>query len=302
MRLKVLVVEDDPIQADDLARQLWGRGYYADVVNDGREALRRIRTGIFDVAVIDYRLPEVDGLGIARVIRSLNEASCQPRLVALTAAPHTLTGYSEDFDEILSKPADLDRLLQAIERGRRPSPAIDEAAPVAQPKPAAIASSKGEAGARGSVLLADDDPPLRAFLQQALQYHGYKVDLAADGLEAVERIGGNAYDVVLVDFKMPRLDGLSAAKVIYDLVERQARPRIVALTSTPGSLVARDPEWPLVLDEIVSKADGVPAVLAAVENCIGYKELRSQTPLEILDLRSLTTLAHCTAVPAPSPD
>lgn len=307
MRLKVLIVEDDPIQADVLAGMLGSHGYYVDVAEDGRNALRRICTGAFHVALIDYRLPEIDGLGLARVVPALGASFNRPRLIAVTSSPLDLGAGSADFDEVLSKPIVLDRLLQAIERGRPamaapgaahpatqledmargalagPTPVFPPAFPFALPS--ALPSSLP--GARRRVLLADDDPALRDFLRLTLEGRGYEVDVAEDGLQAVVRIGTGLYDVVVVDFKMPKLDGLAAAKIIYDLLDRRIRPRIVALTSTPESLTGEDPRWHLVLDDVVSKASGIPAILTSIENCIDYKEIRAQKPLAVFDLLSM---------------
>jgi len=289
LRLKILVVEDDPIQADGLARLLGSCGYFVDIAVNGRQALRRICTGMFHVALIDYRLPEIDGLGIAQVVQNLRSTFDRPRLVALTSAPQDLVAGSAEFDEVLGKPIVLEMLRGAIERGRPVDYTTGEAARATQPagrtqgalaKPAPSASTEK----RGRVLLVDDDEHLREFLRLTLEFRGFEVDVARDGLEAVSRVRTSAYDVVVVDFNMPKLDGLATAKVIYDLTARPTRPRIIALTSTPCSLVAQDRKWRLVLDEVVSKANGAPDFLAAVENCMDYRvHLRSE-PSNITDV------------------
>jgi CheY-like chemotaxis protein len=295
-----LIVEDDPIQSDVLASLLGSKGYYVDIAGDGRQALRRICTGEFHVALIDYRMPEVDGLGLARVVRALGDTLDRPRLVALTSSPQDLGDGSADFDEVLSKPIVVDRLLQAIERGRSGKAVMDAAGPAAQSVPFTPVASAGtnadtalpSVGPHRRVLLVDDDADLLEFLRLTLTTRGFDVNVAEDGLEAIGRIGTNCYDVVVVDFNMPKLDGLAAAKIIYDLIDRRTRPRIVALTSTPESLIAQDPRWHLVLDDIVSKTSGLPAILSAIENCINYKAIRLEKPLAVFDLQSMLAVVQ----------
>jgi two-component system response regulator MprA len=67
-------------------------------------------------------------------------------------------------------------------------------------------------GDAARVLVVDDEPALREALQSSLEFEGYKVDLAEDGAEGLDMIGRVAYDAVLLDVMMPRLDGLTACR------------------------------------------------------------------------------------------
>ncbi len=61
---------------------------------------------------------------------------------------------------------------------------------------------------RSKILIVDDEAGLTTMLQEELQAPGtYEVDLAFDGAEAINRIQNTLYDVVLLDMKMPRVDG-----------------------------------------------------------------------------------------------
>jgi len=60
------------------------------------------------------------------------------------------------------------------------------------------------------ILVVDDEPAVRESLRRALQLEGYDVELAADGQEALERVGADGIDALLLDVSMPRLDGLEA--------------------------------------------------------------------------------------------
>ena len=64
-----------------------------------------------------------------------------------------------------------------------------------------------------------------------LQQMGYRADLASNGIEAVESVQRQPYDVVLMDVQMPELDGLDATRQICALMPNGKRPRIIAMTA-----------------------------------------------------------------------
>jgi CheY-like chemotaxis protein len=83
---------------------------------------------------------------------------------------------------------------------------------------------------QGRVLLAEDNPTNQFVLLKLLRDLGVKVDLVETGVEAVERVRRERYDLVLMDVQMPEMDGLAATRAIRDLPEHAATP-IVALTA-----------------------------------------------------------------------
>ena len=78
------------------------------------------------------------------------------------------------------------------------------------------------------LLVVDDDPALSRTLRRALAVEGYAVDTAGDGLEALDRLDEGAYDAVVLDVSMPRLDGL---QVCRRLRERRDRTPVLMLTA-----------------------------------------------------------------------
>jgi CheY-like chemotaxis protein len=90
------------------------------------------------------------------------------------------------------------------------------------------------------VLLADDDPQIRAFLQAALRARQYLVDLASDGVEAldvVERLGATV-NLLITDIKMPRMDGVSLARAVAQIL-----PRLPVLFISGWADPLDEPEW-----------------------------------------------------------
>ena len=90
------------------------------------------------------------------------------------------------------------------------------------------------------VLLADDDPQIRAFLQASLRARQYLVDLASDGVEAlevVERFGATV-NLLITDIKMPRMDGVSLARAVAQIL-----PRLPVLFISGWADPLEEPEW-----------------------------------------------------------
>jgi CheY-like chemotaxis protein len=80
------------------------------------------------------------------------------------------------------------------------------------------------------ILLAEDNVVNQKLAMRLLQQMGYRADLASNGIEAIESVQRQAYDVVLMDVQMPELDGLDATRRICALMAAR-RPRIVAMTA-----------------------------------------------------------------------
>ena len=140
---RVLVAEDSAITHDLLKLLLNQRGHRVDVAGDGLEALEALRNNTYDVALLDYHLPQMDGLEVAATLKAEAQGRRLPRLIAITADPEGLLSAEagcENFDCILPKPLDINQVGRLVEEqadlADRPEP---PAAPRPEHAPAIIA-------------------------------------------------------------------------------------------------------------------------------------------------------------------
>ncbi len=115
---RLLVVEDDDVQRMFLTDILLSCGFAADSAADGLTAVTKARTGGYSLALIDYHLPEIDGLTTARLLRDTFDGHDCPKLIAITATPESLTLRESTsrptFDALYAKPLDYPALLATV--------------------------------------------------------------------------------------------------------------------------------------------------------------------------------------------
>jgi len=296
LRQRILVVEDDTVQSEMLAGFLTYHGFDVAIAQDGLQAIEKLRAEFYHAALIDYRIPEVDGLAVARVIVSMLAPGLRPILIGLTASPHILLEREAEgtavFDAIEQKPLSLPSLLAAIQRcreraaGRKGVASGEADAPAIEPgrrdtpEESASASVNRETAARTDdkrprVLVVDDDLQLTEILKSALQFNGFDTTVANGGLDALRLVEANAYDAVVIDYKMPGMTGLAAAQSILRAIRSANPSRLVAFTATPESLTEPGKDTAALFDAVVGKSEGIPALLAAIKQSVDYKEWRS---------------------------
>ncbi len=143
---KVLVAEDSPITHELLKLLLSQRGHQVDIATDGVKALEALSTKDYDVALLDYHLPGMDGLQVAAAVRKGGSGRKRPRLIAITADVEGLLANAEgceSFDHIIPKPLDIYHVGTLVEEQAAlgdEQRAGSEPQPVAQPQFAARAT------------------------------------------------------------------------------------------------------------------------------------------------------------------
>ena len=274
---RILLAEDDPLLQELFGAALASQGYEVETASDGLNALCRVREGRYDLVICDYKIPELNGLAMARLIRDLAGTAARPALIALTATPAPLVNEALPegvFDEVVAKPVPLDELLLIVGRhlDARSAAATqgnagcgdleDQASGDAAPGPASREESQPSPP---RILVVEDDDVQRSALRFVLEVSGYVVEAAVDGHGAVRLLRDGAFDLALIDFQLPGLDGLATGRLIRKLVHEDACPRLIAFTSAPSHLANRLAGADAVFDEVVAKSAGLLALLAAME-------------------------------------
>jgi CheY-like chemotaxis protein len=262
---RLLIVDDNKTNRQILTMQsnVWGMLTHA--AESGGEALDWLRQGKqFDLAILDMHMPQMDGLTLAAEIRK--QAGCQELpLVMLTSIDMPETSdksLQANFAALLTKPIKQSHLYdvliqvldgQPIKVRTSYSLSLDIDPHLAQRLPLRI-------------LLAEDNMVNQQVALHLLQRMGYRADIAGNGLEVLEALSRQPYDVVLMDVQMPEMDGLTATRRICQALPQKERPRIIAMTA---NAMQGDREMCLEagMDDYISKPIRVEELVRALSKC-----------------------------------
>jgi DNA-binding NtrC family response regulator len=216
----ILVVDDDIDICRNLSDILTDLGFHVDTAQDGPGALERVRRRAYDVALLDLKMPGMDGLTLYREIRKLRAETVAIVVTAFTNRATQEEALSAGAWQVLGKPVDFRRLLGLVEQ------ALD------QPL----------------VLVVDDDPDLCASLWDLLRDRGFRLALAHGESEASRHLADRAFKVVLIDMQLPEGDGGRVFRLV-----RRANPaaRTVVITGHPAEMD------PLVRTILAEGADAI---------------------------------------------
>jgi len=274
--LKVLAVDDTATNRRVLEAYLGSWGMRVTSCPDGQDALEALHRAAekgepFDVAVLDYNMPRMDGVELARRIT----ASPQLRSLRLVMLTSSGTGHNAARDagvsEFLTKPVRQSRLYDAIASAMYHAPAAQQARVPPAPGQEAAQSMLDQPAVPGAetgalILIAEDHDVNRILMERLLGKRGHRTIAAATGLEAVQLAGRDEVDLVFMDCQMPELDGYAATQQIRQ--DERARPgRRLPIVAMTAHAMAGDRDKCLAagMDDYVAKPlrpDEVDAMLA----------------------------------------
>ena len=224
----VLVVDDNATNRRILTLQLHNWGMQTRDTGSPIEALGWIKGGDpFDLAILDMHMPEMDGVRLAREIRNLRDATALPMVLFSSLGRRETDVETGLFTAFLNKPIKPSQLFDNVA-------GIFAEGPVETQKiaPARLQMDPGMAKRHPlRILLAEDILVNQKLVQRLLEQMGYRADVASNGIEAVQSVERQPYDVILMDVQMPEMDGLEATRQICARWPRSQRPTIIAMTA-----------------------------------------------------------------------
>jgi CheY-like chemotaxis protein len=269
---RLLVVDDSATNRRILALQTRTWGMLTRTAATPGEALEWLGRGDpFDLAILDLQMPDMDGVELAAAIRQLEAerggTARLPLVLFSSLGGRETARESPEFTAVLPKPVRQSTLFDVLM-----TVFADQPRPAARPAVERATVDPGMADRHPlRILLAEDNVVNQKLALRLLSKMGYRADVAANGLEAIEAVERQPYDVILMDLHMPEMDGLEATRKLcarFAAAEWQGRPRprIVAMTA---SAMVGDREMCLEagMDDYVSKPVRVEELVAALNRC-----------------------------------
>jgi CheY-like chemotaxis protein len=183
---RILVVDDDRDTCRNLSDILTDLGYQVDYAHDGPAALALVGQRPYDVALLDQRMPGMDGVTLYRAIKKQRPGTVSLLVTAYANTATAQEALAAGAWKVVSKPVDFRKLLGLV----------------------------NEALGQPLVLVVDDDHDLCASLWDLLRERGFRVSLAYNGREAAEQLEQLRFQVVLIDLRLPDSDGCAVLGMV----------------------------------------------------------------------------------------
>ncbi|MEO8397609.1 MAG: response regulator, partial [Chloroflexota bacterium] len=252
---QVLVVDDNEINRHILYKQVESWGLIPTTCIGGAQALTILsKNPSIGLVIMDMQMPEMDGLQLARKIRETQPTL--PLLLLTSLGSSELGDTGVVFSAKLTKPVKTSLLFDVICQVFANEKVVKREAQDSTEFDASLGKTNPL-----RILVAEDNVVNQKVALRMLERLGYRADVVANGLEAVEAVHRQQYDVILMDVEMPEMDGPDAAQQIRRELPVKSLPRIIAttahaLTGDRENLLARG------MDDYISK----PVHLKELEN------------------------------------
>jgi two-component system, NtrC family, response regulator HydG len=199
-KLKILIVDDNEDFCKNMADIMELKKYKVNMAYSGIQAIDMVGKNHYDLIIMDIKMPVMDGVEAFRKIKAISPETIVIMITAFAVEDLIKDALREGAFAALKKPVDFDNLFHII------SDAVGEGT---------------------MVLIVDDDENLCENMKDILETRGYQVSVAYDSNSAIQKTRENNYDILLIDMKLPPLNGLETYLSIKDI-----RPKLVAIVIT----------------------------------------------------------------------
>ena len=237
-KARILIVDDNVNICKTMSLILSRKGYSVTTAKDGAEAIERVEESPFDIVFMDIKMPVMDGVETYKRINQIRPETVAIMMTAYAVEELIQDALKEGAFAVIYKPLDPEKVLSLIEEAR---------------------SAKDGA----FIMVVDDDPGTCTTLRNILTRRDYKVAIAESGEQAIELAKEQTFDILLIDIKLPAINGLETYFSIKEI-----NPGAIAIMITGYRQEMNDP-----VEE---------AIRNSAYTCL-YKPLDMETLLRLVD-------------------
>jgi two-component system response regulator HydG len=202
-QINILIVDDQIGMLETFTDILEDKGFRVQTAEDGFSAIEKARENAFDVIFMDIQMPGINGVQTFRELKKMNSRVTVVMMTAYALDDLIAEAVSEGAFAVLYKPFDIEKVVQIIEQGTNKS----------------------------VILVVDDSFEERQTLKDALETKGHRVTTAANGQEAIEFVQDGNVGVILMDVRMPGIDGIQTFEQVHKI-----RPEVPVIFITGYSI------------------------------------------------------------------
>ncbi|MGD8622892.1 MAG: response regulator [Anaerolineae bacterium] len=241
----ILVADDEPDMAELFKRRLERAGYRVTIVTQGAQVVKVARQLKPELITLDL-LMDVDGTGVLKALKEEPETAEIP-VIAVSLVPETGKTVASGATDYLVKPLDEKDLLSCVRR--------------------ILGESGGQT--RKRILVVDDEIDIVGWLKHFLVHYGYDVAEAYDGLQALEAVSEEKPDLILLDLKMPRMDGRTTIRRLREQPDSRDIPIIVLSANQVSSEAERLQMMGMGVRQFLRKPITMEELVTEVEKQLG---------------------------------
>lgn len=233
MGKKILIVDDNKTNRDNLIKQTESWGMKAKAFASASDALKSIDGEIdgeaaqIDIAILDIEMLGMNGIVLASKLYQHPKLQQLPTILLSSSHHHRKLFNDAAFKmaTLITKPVKPAQLFEAIHQCCNSSKLIKEQSNLKEIKRdlAQIIPLR--------ILLTEDNVINQKVATSILKNMGYRPDVAANGLEAINALERQTYDIIFMDIQMPEMDGIVATQEINKRWPQNSRPKIIAMTA-----------------------------------------------------------------------
>ena len=201
-KASILIVDDNLGLCKTMTLILRRKGYDATSAKDGYEAIVKVKERSFDLIFMDIKMPLMDGVETYKEIKKIRPDSVVFMMTAYAVEDLIQEALKEGAYGVLYKPLDMEKIFSFIKTAK-------------------------EAKHGGLILIVDDDPGFTTTLKNILSKRGYSVAVAQTGEAAISKVQGDNFCLILIDLKLPTINGLETYLTI-----KKIKPEIMAIMIT----------------------------------------------------------------------